>query len=1031
MLYLKDAFISYGRQESKYFANRLYQSLLKAGLDVWLDQNDIPLGVDFQEQIDEGIEKAHNFIFIISPHSVRSPYCLREIVLAVKRGKRIIPILHVEPVGLWQKMHPAIAKRNWIYMREKADPNLPLSEWQAIDDFDRGISNLLALINYQSDYVRLHTEILIKAIAWERNSRATEMLLVGEERHQAEKWLLTEADNLPCEPSPLHTEFIAESKKNGENLHTDVFICYAEKDREARDLVIQSLNRKAYTCWTHHRDIQKGTEFGAATQTGIEQADNVLFFISPASVASERCRNELAYAKSLNKRIIPLLVATTDPATFPPEIADLQFVDFTDNTENRKEEVLDEAFFEQKLKMGEDSAHGFEFSVFQSQLSKNEKTDLERDMDEIIAILRTESEYYRLHKTFLVQALRWQRQQNNTALLLRGFNLEKARTWLDTHAKRTQHPPTPLHHRFIEESIAMIGQLATEVFISYSRKDGDFARKLNTELQNHEKTTWFDQESIADTSDFKAEIFKGIAGSDNFLFIISPDSVCSPYCAEEVQYAASLGKRFITILARPTDPALLPPELAAVQWLDFCALGFERGFSQLIRVLEIDREYVAAHTRWSQRTQDWRNKGRSDDLLLRGDELVEAEKWLATCENKKPQPTERMREYIRRSREYHELVQQNYRLSQFEKLALLDRQQALEDSIARRENSRFATTMIVGAIISLIIFLLIKSGTRSEDTQTQLIEIGYSLFAVLFVFLALLVNGVLVYQRTMRRAANYYQKLMMLATEWKSGNREVMLNRAEIKEADRWINDFVVRRKAFSIVKIQEEFLEACRQNPNQRGKSRKAYQTELEVARSKRRKTRSNMVAFVAAMAIIFPFFLALFSDYLFLGFLVHNTLSLSGLAFWALQARKFGRQYEILEAQSEIGRQAILWELCEKDPKLLAKGSLLGYAVYWLEKDKDELTPAERDYIEASLQAHEAENPGKKPVISGFLDKVFNPAVLAVAVVIAVALSYFFASAIINAPKPFSPIEPAADSIFYPEVVPPDSLTDSPDSQ
>ena len=49
----------------------------------------------------------------------------------------------------------------------------------------------------------------------------------------------------------------------------------------------------------------------------------------------------------------------------------------------------------------------------------------------------------------------------------------------------------------ITASEAAKGQLGTEVFISYSRKDGDFARQLNLALQDAGKTTWFDQESIS------------------------------------------------------------------------------------------------------------------------------------------------------------------------------------------------------------------------------------------------------------------------------------------------------------------------------------------------------------------------------------------------------------------------------------------------------------------------------------------------------------------------------------------------------
>lgn len=72
----KDAFISYGRADSKAFALKLYERLTDQNLDIWFDFENIPLGVDFQNQIDDGIDKADNFLFIIAPHSINSPYCL-------------------------------------------------------------------------------------------------------------------------------------------------------------------------------------------------------------------------------------------------------------------------------------------------------------------------------------------------------------------------------------------------------------------------------------------------------------------------------------------------------------------------------------------------------------------------------------------------------------------------------------------------------------------------------------------------------------------------------------------------------------------------------------------------------------------------------------------------------------------------------------------------------------------------------------------------------------------------------------------
>ena len=92
---LQDAFISYGRADSKHFAKRLNDHLVGLGYTIWFDFEDIPLGVDYQKQIDNGIEKADNFLFLISPNSVNSEYCGLEVELALKQKKRIIPLLHV------------------------------------------------------------------------------------------------------------------------------------------------------------------------------------------------------------------------------------------------------------------------------------------------------------------------------------------------------------------------------------------------------------------------------------------------------------------------------------------------------------------------------------------------------------------------------------------------------------------------------------------------------------------------------------------------------------------------------------------------------------------------------------------------------------------------------------------------------------------------------------------------------------------------------------------------------------------------
>ncbi|MEG4632387.1 TIR domain-containing protein [Microcoleus sp. AR_TQ3_B6] len=671
-----DAFISYGRADSLGFGRKLYDRLREEGLNIWFDQNDIPLGVDFQNQIDDGIEKAENFLFIIAPHSINSPYCAKEIELAIRRNKRIIPLLHVEEIDrhLWQQrkpqgtdeeweaykakglhshfnnMHPAIRKINWVYFRE------------GIDDFDKSFTGLLELLNRHADYVEKHTQLLVKALDWERQQKQNRWLLVGDEKKQAEAWLKIHfnSEQPPCFPTDLHCEYITESIKNGNNLMTQVFISYSERDRETMEKIRNSLRRESLTVWTNTTDVQTGEDFQSAIDRGIEQTDNLVYLVSPDSVQSEFVRKELEYAVSLHKRLIPILVRETLPESIPKALQGVQYIDLTDNVAEG-DYVLDE-----------------------SQLLK---------------IIHQDEVYYNEHKVFLTQALKWERQHKNPSILLRGYNLRSAETWLKVGQKRTQHRPTALIEEFIAESLRQPPLESLDVFISYSRVDSDLARKLNNGLQLQGKTTWFDQESIASGADFAREIEQGIQSSDNFLFILSPQSVNSPYCAMEVEYAANLNKRFVTLLHRSVNSEDLHPELAKVQWIDFNQNegDFNANFNQLVRTLDTDREHLHNHTKWSQRALEWQQKNKTKDLLLRGSELAIAEVWLKDIQSQKKQPvaTELQKAYI------------------------------AESSAEKRKNKMLLTGAVVGALSIMTFvtiattFLLLVVNEQSKEVTTE------------------------------------------------------------------------------------------------------------------------------------------------------------------------------------------------------------------------------------------------------------------------------------------------------------------------
>ncbi len=64
------------------FVGRLHQRLKLAGYDAWFDKINIPNGDDYAERINHGIESAHNFVYVMAPRCLTSPYCLMELEYA-------------------------------------------------------------------------------------------------------------------------------------------------------------------------------------------------------------------------------------------------------------------------------------------------------------------------------------------------------------------------------------------------------------------------------------------------------------------------------------------------------------------------------------------------------------------------------------------------------------------------------------------------------------------------------------------------------------------------------------------------------------------------------------------------------------------------------------------------------------------------------------------------------------------------------------------------------------------------------------
>ncbi len=192
----------------------------------------------------------------------------------------------------------------------------------------------------------------------------------------------------------------------------------------------------------------------------------------------------------------------------------------------------------------------------------------------------------------------------------------------------------------------------SDVFISYSRRDKDFVQALDKAFKSKSREVWVDWEDIPLAADWMREIHNGIETADNFLFVISPDSVASEICTQELTYAIDHHKRIVPILRRDVpDYKALHKHISSHNWIYFRESDdFDRSFESLLTTIDTDLNHVRSHTRLLSHALEWNEKGQDSSLLLRGNDLLEAENWLAQSVDKHPQPTPIQSQYIFASR---------------------------------------------------------------------------------------------------------------------------------------------------------------------------------------------------------------------------------------------------------------------------------------------------------------------------------------------------------------------------------------------
>lgn len=89
-------FFSYSRADGSAFALRLAVDLKNKGFDVWIDQEDIRAGLEWDAEIEKALKGCDCLLFLETEKSVVSNHVLDEVYYALEQNKKVIPLIYVD-----------------------------------------------------------------------------------------------------------------------------------------------------------------------------------------------------------------------------------------------------------------------------------------------------------------------------------------------------------------------------------------------------------------------------------------------------------------------------------------------------------------------------------------------------------------------------------------------------------------------------------------------------------------------------------------------------------------------------------------------------------------------------------------------------------------------------------------------------------------------------------------------------------------------------------------------------------------------
>ena len=137
------------------------------------------------------------------------------------------------------------------------------------------------------------------------------------------------------------------------------------------------------------------------------------------------------------------------------------------------------------------------------------------------------------------------------------------------------------------------------IFISYSRKDIAFVRRLAGDLEDTGYEVWWDVSNLRGGDDWVRVIPDAIDTSEFVIVVLSPHGTASEWVRREYTQALHRGKKIIPLMLVSTT---MPFSLNTLNYIDFTSEQYTASFNALLRALmfpeQLPMDPVTSLPRW-------------------------------------------------------------------------------------------------------------------------------------------------------------------------------------------------------------------------------------------------------------------------------------------------------------------------------------------------------------------------------------------------------------------------------------------------